>query len=58
MTTKIVQKVTPCADSKMVGVKKLVVDKDSEDYLEYQVELNNTQRTKPNTEMTSTNVFV
>ena len=39
MTTKIVQEATPGADSKMIGVKRLLIDKESEDYLEYQVEL-------------------
>ena len=39
MTIKIVQEATPGADSNLVGVAKLVVDKHSKDYLQYQVEL-------------------
>ena len=36
---KVVQEVTPGDNSKFVGIKRIVIDKDSEDYLEYQVEL-------------------
>ena len=36
---KIVQEITVGGDRKIKGVNKLIIDKNSEDYLEYQVEL-------------------
>ena len=38
-TTRVVQEVMPGYNSTFTGVERTIIDKDSEDYLEYQVEL-------------------
>ena len=35
----VVQEAVMGTDSKIIGIKRIVIDKDSKEYLEYQVEL-------------------
>ena len=47
-TKRVVQEATPGDNSTFAGVERIIIDKDSEDYLKYQVELKQCMTDKTN----------